>query len=151
MDVTCDSCSPAYVVRWHTSDPYANSFNFNDSGAGHQDDVRKPNMTKHVFEGKYELDSLMAAIKLSYNYWNSTKDATCFLSDDTWHKAMTLVVATVTEQQKGTEEEGDNFAYKFERMTSVATDTLMLDGRGPVANRTGTLVFFLSFFLDNCD
>jgi len=33
------------------TDPYANSFNFANEGGPHQDDTRKPPMTKHVFEG----------------------------------------------------------------------------------------------------
>jgi meiotically up-regulated gene 157 (Mug157) protein len=32
-------------------DPFANAFNFNASGAGHQSDQRKPPMTPQVFEG----------------------------------------------------------------------------------------------------
>lgn len=35
-------------------------------------------MTPHVFEGKYELDSLAAALKLSYGYYNWTRDTSCF-------------------------------------------------------------------------
>ena len=49
-------------------DPYANAFNFNASGAGHQKDKRTPPMSKGVFEGKYEIDSLAAFLKLSYWY-----------------------------------------------------------------------------------
>ena len=33
-------------------DPYANAFNFNASGHGHQSDKRIPKMTPAVFEGK---------------------------------------------------------------------------------------------------
>jgi uncharacterized protein len=47
-------------------DPFANAFNFNSSGDGHQDDYRFPPMTPAVFEGKYEIDSLNAFLKLSY-------------------------------------------------------------------------------------
>ena len=35
-------------------------------------------MTKGVLEGKFELDSLCAVMKLSYAYWNATRDASVF-------------------------------------------------------------------------
>ena len=59
-------------------DPFANSFNFNASGDGHQTDIRIPPMTPSVFEGKYEIDSLFAFVKLSFWTWQSTSDASLF-------------------------------------------------------------------------
>lgn len=47
-------------------DSFANAFNFNASGSGHQDDIRTPPMTPSVFEGKYEIDSISSFMKLSY-------------------------------------------------------------------------------------
>lgn len=61
-------------------DPYANAFNFNGSGRGHQTDARQPPMPPGVYEGKYELDSLAAFLKLSRHYFNATKDADCLLN-----------------------------------------------------------------------
>lgn len=55
-------------------DPLANAFNFNASGQGHQNDFRRPPMKLAVFEGKYELDSLAAMIKLSYWYVRFNKE-----------------------------------------------------------------------------
>jgi len=88
--------------------------------------------------GKYELDSLMAMLKLSYAYFNYSQDLGCF--DSTWLNAVNLIIATVQAQQNGTEEEGDNNPYMFERVTPVATDTLMLSGRGAPANHTGEIL-----------
>ena len=44
-------------------DQYANAFNFDGKGPGgpHQGDRRRPKMTKHLYEGKYELDSLVSS------------------------------------------------------------------------------------------
>lgn len=55
-------------------DSFANAFNFNASNEGHQDDMRTPPMSASVFEGKYEIDSLNAFLKLSYWYWQYTND-----------------------------------------------------------------------------
>jgi uncharacterized protein len=116
-------------------DPYANAFNYAQEGGPHQGDIRKPPMTKHVFEGKYELDSLAAALKLAFHYYNATSDLSCF--DSTWQKSVETIIDTIVTQQNGTEEEGDAPPYMFERLTYVATDTLMLSGRGAPAQRTG--------------
>jgi meiotically up-regulated gene 157 (Mug157) protein len=56
-------------------DSFANAFNFNASGEGHQTDMRKPPMGPAVFEGKYEIDSLGAFLKLSYWHFRYSGDA----------------------------------------------------------------------------
>ncbi|KAL6068238.1 Metal-independent alpha-mannosidase, variant 2 [Balamuthia mandrillaris] len=119
-------------VLW---DPYANAFNYANEGGPNQGDTRKPPMTLHVYEGKYELDSLLAVLKLSYQYWNATQSASCF--DSAWLQAVTLIVNTMMVQQAGTEETLANPPYLFARQTTVATDTLMLQMQGPPAKRCG--------------
>eukprot|EP01127_Copromyxa_protea_P000079 TRINITY_DN1007_c0_g1_i2.p1 TRINITY_DN1007_c0_g1~~TRINITY_DN1007_c0_g1_i2.p1 ORF type:complete len:466 (+),score=61.55 TRINITY_DN1007_c0_g1_i2:21-1418(+) len=119
-------------------DPFANAFNFGDSGAGHPDDQRKPKMTPHVFEGKYELDSLVAVLKLSYGYYNWTRDTSCFALEGTkWLESVKLIISTVSRMQAGTKEDGASPPYLFQRTTQVATDTLGLQGRGVAARRCG--------------
>lgn len=67
-------------------DAFANAFNYNASGAGHQDDIRKPAMSPSVFEGKYEIDSPAAFLKISYWYWKYT-ESTSFMTS-TWADAV---------------------------------------------------------------
>ena len=110
-------------------DTYANSFNIDANGNGHQDDPRTPPMTKSVYEGKYELDSLAAVLKTSYNYWNATGDTTLF-SDNDWLSSMETVLDTITLQQQSTAEDGPHPAYTFARPGSPAYPNAP-------ANRTG--------------
>jgi len=116
-------------------DPYANSFNFQDEGGPNQNDIRKPPMTKQVFEGKYELDSLAAVLKLAYYYYEATGDISPFDSD--WLNAIDLVMSTIEYQQAGTYETLDNPQYTFLRETTAATDTLMLGGLAAPGKRNG--------------
>ena len=117
-------------------DPFANAFNFNASGAGHQSDSRFPPMTPRVFEGKYELDSLAAVLKLAASYYNATGDKACFLARPSWAAAMATLVATVQSMQAATGAPADS-PYRFQREASTPTETQMLDGMGPPAAYTG--------------
>lgn len=51
-------------------DPYANAFNKEANGAGHQTDLTT--MNPWIWERKYEIDSLCYPIQLSYLFWKAT-------------------------------------------------------------------------------
>ena len=146
-DPSLSSLLQGIVLRMSRSvllDPYANAFNLNGTlPLGAQSDIRTPPMTWPVFEGKYELDSLAAFLKLSRSVYAVAPE---MLSDDdnlaTWLAAVDAVVSTITEQQKSTDEDSDLLdsghpAFLFKRSTTQASDTLIQDGRGSPNSKTG--------------
>ncbi|HTK37024.1 MAG TPA: glycoside hydrolase family 125 protein, partial [Pyrinomonadaceae bacterium] len=66
-------------------EPYANAF-LKDTSEKGWDDL--PPNKPGVHERKWEVDSLCYVIRLSYQYWKTTNDATAF--DDEWQRAMHL-------------------------------------------------------------
>lgn len=120
-------------------DPFANAFNFNASSDGHKSDSTTPPMTPWVFESKYEIDSLGAFMKLSYwfyHYNSMSLDEMMTIYDETWLRAVQSTVSTI-ELMRTDRGNTASPPYRFQRMTTQATDTLMLSGRGPPAGGTG--------------
>ena len=112
-------------------DPFANAFNFNASGEGHQDDQRKPPMNPYIFEGKYELDSLMSFLKVSYWHYRYSGDkALKKFANAAWLAAVASVLKTVNTMQID-DGQTENPPYLFQRLAESALDTLPLSGRGP--------------------
>ncbi|MBY0146205.1 glycoside hydrolase family 125 protein [Neobacillus niacini] len=110
-------------------DPYANAFNQTANGKGHQTDLTK--MTPHIWERKYEIDSLCYPIQLAYLFWKSTGRTT--LINETFKQVMETII-----QVWRTEQDHENqSSYRFERTDCRQSDTLIRDGKGGRVVPTG--------------
>lgn len=112
-------------------DPYANAFNDGPTGGEWMTDLT--DMRPEVHERKWEIDSLCYPLRLAYEYWRVTGDASIF--DDEWLAAMTRIYDTFVEQQR---KEGHG-PYKFQRRTERALDTLNNNGMGAPVKPCGLI------------
>ena len=72
-------------------------------------------MKPELHERKWEIDSLCYPLRLAYQYWKETGDASIF--DSEWIQAITNILSTFKEQQR---KEGVG-PYKFQRKTETCT------------------------------
>jgi uncharacterized protein len=91
-------------------------------------------MKPELHERKWEIDSLCYPLRLAYQYWKETGDASVF--DSEWIQAITNVLKTFKEQQR----KGKVDYYKFQRRTERALDTLNNNGLGAPVNPVGLIV-----------
>ena len=98
-------------------------------------------MMPEIFERKFEIDSLAAVLSLSYQYYNSTEDATPF--NARWVKAVKLIIDTARKNQIGSGPY-TSYEYSFTRSCNRPTETLM-DGEGWPSKFTGLVSLLLSF------
>lgn len=126
----------AGVIRRQTQcillDPYANAFYKDPNKVSEwKDDLTE--MKPGIHERKWEIDSLCYPIRLAYDYWQHTGDASVFDAD--WKEAMRLVVKTFKEQQRLS----DKGPYHFQRRTSWATDGVPMGGYGYPTKKVGLI------------
>ncbi|MGF0115541.1 glycoside hydrolase family 125 protein [Promicromonospora sp. Marseille-Q5078] len=131
------SCPPladlvAAVVRRQLAcldhDPYANAFNDGPTGAHYDpDDVCDD---PHVWEQKYEVDSLAYPVTLAHRLWRETGRTDVF--DERAHRVLRTVVDQLRVEQRH-----DASPYRFSRDTTIPTETLARDGRGTPVGVTG--------------
>lgn len=108
-------------------DPYANAFNESANGRGYQDDtVRNP----HVWERKYEVDSLCSPICLGYDYWKITGRTQAFT--ETFRNMIGEILRVFKVEQHH-----ENSDYYFRRYHCRPSDTLPQEGRGTPVGSTG--------------
>ncbi len=112
-------------------DPYANAFNDGATGGEWMTDLT--DMKPELHERKWEIDSLCYPIRLAYQYWLVTGDASIF--GDEWLQAVTKVLATFKTQQR---KDGVG-SYKFQRKTERALDTMTNDGLGNPVKPVGLI------------
>ncbi|PWT93432.1 MAG: metal-independent alpha-mannosidase [Blastocatellia bacterium] len=113
-------------------DRYANAFSFGAKACpwGVHD---KPALTPELCERKWEIDSLCYPLRLSYSYWKTTGDTSCFHSD--WQQAAQLIVKTFREQQRL---DGPG-PYTFQRTTDNPIDTPPFNGSGNPTRKVGLI------------
>lgn len=111
-------------------DPYANAFNKTANGWGHKDITVN---NDHVWERKYELDSLIYPLWLVNKYYHYTKDASVF--DSLFFEAFALMIKTMQIEQHHDEKS----PYSFKRVGEFAHDTLENDGKGAKTAYTGMI------------
>ncbi|MFZ7087877.1 glycoside hydrolase family 125 protein [Curtobacterium sp. RRHDQ10] len=111
------------------SDPYANAFNAEPSGAAHDhaDLCDDP----WVWEEKYEVDSLAFPLQLAERFTRAT-GRTDHLDDDWAATCRTVIDLWRTEQDHAARS-----AYRFVRRDVPVTDTLARDGAGAPVGVTG--------------
>lgn len=113
-------------------DPYANAFNDGPTGGEWMSDLT--DMKPDIHERKWEIDSLCYPIRLAYEYWKATGDASIF--DEEWLMAVDTILATFKDQQR---KDGKG-SYRFQRRTERALDTMSNDGWGAPVKPCGLIV-----------
>lgn len=110
-------------------DPYANAFNDGPTGAAyHPDDLdRDP----HLWERKYEIDSLGLPVDLLWRWWSAGHDDALF-TDETHAVLASIVDLWALE----TRHEADS-PYRFVRADMPPSETLARDGLGTPVAETG--------------
>jgi uncharacterized protein len=110
-------------------DPYANAFNKEPNGHGHQTDRTDQNLW--LWERKYEIDSLCYPVQLCKDYYTATGDRSIF--DQETLKAFYMILDVFECEQS----HDTRSPYYFERLNAPQSDTLPFNGKGTRTNFTG--------------
>ncbi len=116
-----------------TIDPYANAF-YKEADKRGEWATDRTKMLPGVHERKWEIDSHCYPIRLAYEYWKVSGDASIF--SDLWIKSMELTLQTFREQQR----KNGVGPYTFMRNTTRAFDTVSNDGKGTPVKPVGLIV-----------
>lgn len=115
-------------------DPYANAFlDPHDPNPDHHWMSDKTDMKPQLHERKWEIDSLCYPIRLAYQYWLVTGDASIF--GDEWMKALANILKTFKDQQM----KSGHGAYTFQRCTERQLDTRSNNGLGNPVRPVGLI------------
>lgn len=109
-------------------DPYANAFNEEANGAGHQSDHTE--MNDWIWERKYEIDSLCYPVQLAYLLYKNTGRTDQF--DEAFVEGVKKILTVFR-----TEQDHRTSPYRFVRDTTRSEDTLINDGLGAEVVPTG--------------
>jgi len=115
-------------------DPYANAFlDPHDPNPDHQWMTDVTDMKPELHERKWEIDSLCYPLRLAYQYWLVTGDASIFGQE--WIVAISNILKTFKEQQKK-----DGLGpYTFQRKTERQLDTMSNNGMGNPVKPVGLI------------
>ena len=114
-------------------DPFANAFNMEAIPGGGEWKNDMTDMKDELHERKWEIDSLCYPIRLAYEYWKVTGDASVF--DAAWIDAIQNILKTFRDQQRK-ESKG---SYRFMRRTERQFDTMSNDGWGAPVKPVGLI------------
>ncbi|CAD8156994.1 unnamed protein product [Paramecium pentaurelia] len=129
-------------------DPYANAFNYQKKQSEWSNDnttrcflgVNVHAMSQHLHERKFEIDSLVAVLRLVVGYYKETNDTS--IINFKYLKAVQRILRTFKDQQADQTEQFTTFRfpYTFQR-NGRSTDTV-INGIGEPLKRTGLLRTF---------
>ena len=114
-------------------DPYANAF-YKEADKVGEWASDQTDMKPGVHERKWEIDSHCYPIRLAYEYWKISGDASIF--GEEWLQSIQLTLKTFREQQR---KEGVG-PYTFKRKTDRAFDTVGNNGNGAPVKPVGLIV-----------